>query len=306
MVEEVLRRWQQRERSIGVVTFNIQQRGLIESMLWDSEVSGLREALALKDDGLFVKNLENVQGDERDVIIFSTGFSVDANGVLPLNFGPLNRSGGERRLNVAVTRARRRVMVFSSFDPEDIRVEQTSSVGIKHLRGYLEQAKYGAPARVRSEVAIDRHAEQIAEALRAAGCTVQTEVGLSEFRIDLAVAAPGRGEVATLAVLLDGPVWAARTTTGDRDGAPVSVLSTIMGWPAVARVWLPAWLADPEGVVRELVDRAVASAEVPRTVGEVSASTSWQTYEQPADGPNEPSDLEPAELDPGDHGAGAR
>ena len=169
VVEEVLRRWQQRERSIGVVTFNIQQRGLVESMLWDSEVEGVREALALKDDGLFVKNLENVQGDERDVIIFSTGFSVDANGVLPLNFGPLNRSGGERRLNVAVTRARRRVMVFSSFEPEDIRTDQTSSVGIRHLRGYLEQAKYGAPARVRSEVAIDRHAEQIATALRDGG-----------------------------------------------------------------------------------------------------------------------------------------
>ncbi|HEY5981419.1 MAG TPA: DUF4011 domain-containing protein, partial [Microlunatus sp.] len=164
VVEEVLRRWRQRERSIGVVTFNIQQRGLVESMLWDSEVEGVREALALRDDGLFVKNLENVQGDERDVIIFSTGFSVDANGVLPLNFGPLNRSGGERRLNVAVTRARRRVMVFSSFEPEDLRTEQTSSVGIKHLRGYLEQAKYGAPPRVRSEVAVDRHAEQIAAA----------------------------------------------------------------------------------------------------------------------------------------------
>ncbi|HEY5785718.1 MAG TPA: DUF3320 domain-containing protein, partial [Microlunatus sp.] len=298
VVEEVLRRWQQRERSIGVVTFNIQQRGLVESMLWDSEVEGVREALALKDDGLFVKNLENVQGDERDVIIFSTGFSVDANGVLPLNFGPLNRSGGERRLNVAVTRARRRVMVFSSFDPEDIRTDQTSSVGIKHLRGYLEQAKYGAPPRVRSEVAIDRHAEQIAATLRAAGCVVQTEVGLSEFRIDLAVAAPGRGEVPTLAVLLDGPVWAARATTGDRDGAPVSVLSTIMGWPAVARVWLPAWLADPDGVVRELVQRAQASAEALRSVGEVSAS--WQTSEQPAEESDEPSDLDQSEPEPED------
>ena len=90
---------------------------------------------------------------------------------------------------------------------------------------------------MRSEVAIDRHAEQIADALRARS-TVQTEVGLSEFRIDLAVLVPGRGEVTTLAVLLDGPVWAARTTTGDRDGAPVSVLSTIMGlagpWPGSA------------------------------------------------------------------------
>ena len=140
---EVLRRWQARERSIGVVTFNIQQRALIESMLEESGVDGLAEALAAKRDGLFVKNLENVQGDERDVILFSTGFSANANGVLPLNFGPLNRSGGERRLNVAVTRARRRVMVFSSFEPEDLRVEQTSSVGIRDLRRYLEVAKYG-------------------------------------------------------------------------------------------------------------------------------------------------------------------
>lgn len=282
VVEEVLRRWRQRERSIGVVTFNIQQRALIEKMLWDSEVEGIREALALKDDGLFVKNLENVQGDERDVIIFSTGFSVDENGVLPLNFGPLNRSGGERRLNVAVTRARRRVMVFSSFEPEDLRTEQTSSVGLAHLRAYLEQAKYGVPERVRSDVAVDRHAEQIAAALRAAGCAVQTEVGLSDFRIDLAVAAPGHGDVPTLAVLLDGPSWAARATTGDRDGAPVAVLSSIMGWPGVARVWLPAWLSDPDAVVRDLVARAQVSAEAPRRVGEVMATTTWTTYETPA------------------------
>ncbi|MFT4163874.1 MAG: DUF3320 domain-containing protein [Microlunatus sp.] len=283
VVEEVLRRWQQRERSIGVVTFNIQQRALIESMLWDSDVAGIREALALKDDGLFVKNLENVQGDERDVIVFSTGFSVDDRGVLPLNFGPLNRSGGERRLNVAVTRARRRVMVFSSFEPEDLRIEQTSSVGIRHLRAYLEQAKYGVPDRVRGEVAVDRHAEQIAAALRDAGCTVQTEVGLSEFRIDLAVAAPGRGSVPTLAVLLDGPAWAARATSGDRDGAPVSVLSALMGWPGVARVWLPAWLSDAEGVVRDLVARAHASADAPRRVGESAVSTTWSEYEPPTD-----------------------
>lgn len=122
-------------------------------------------------------------------------------------------------------------MVFSSFEPEDLRTEQTSSVGLAHLRAYLEQAKYGVPERVRSEVAVDRHAEQIATALRAVGCTVLTEVGLSDFRVDLAVAAPGRGEVPTLAVLLDGPSWAARATTGDRDGAPVAVLSAIMGWP---------------------------------------------------------------------------
>ena len=301
VVEEVLRRWRNRERSIGVVTFNIQQRALIEKMLWDSEVDGVREALALKDDGLFVKNLENVQGDERDVIIFSTGFSVGEDGVLPLNFGPLNRSGGERRLNVAVTRARRRVMVFSSFEPEDLRTEQTSSTGIKHLRTYLEQARDGVPTRVRSEVAVDRHAEQLAAALRAAGCAVQTEVGLSDFRIDLAVAAPGRGETPTLAVLLDGPTWAARATTGDRDGAPVSVLGGLMGWPGVARVWLPAWLTDSDAVVRDLVARAQASAEAPRAIGESAASTTWTTYEPGEEGAGgEPDDEETGESVPGD------
>ena len=212
MVAEVLRRWEQRERSIGVVTFNIQQRGLIERMLWDSEVPGIREALVLKSDSLFVKNLENVQGDERDVVIFSTGFSVGDDGVLPLNFGPLNRFGGERRLNVAVTRARRRVMVFSSFEPEDIRLADTSSVGLRHLREYLELAKYGVPPRTARTVAAGRHADEIATALRDAGCTVETAVGLSDFTVDLAVAAPGQDQP-RLAVLLDGSVWAGRSTT---------------------------------------------------------------------------------------------
>jgi hypothetical protein len=106
---------------------------------------------------------------------------------------------------------------------------------------------------------------------------------LSDFRIDLAVAAPGCGDVPTLAVLLDGPAWATRLTTADRDGAPVSVLGTIMGWPDVARVWLPAWLSDPEAVVRDLVRRAHASAQAPRSAGEARASTAWASYEPSTD-----------------------
>ena len=251
----MLRRWQARERSIGVVTFNIQQRALIESMLEESGVDGLAEALAAKRDGLFVKNLENVQGDERDVILFSTGFSANADGVLPLNFGPLNRSGGERRLNVAVTRARRRVMVFSSFEPEDLRVEQTSSVGIRDLRRYLEVAKYGVAttpaASSPGQVGVDRHRDDIAGALRSAGLDVATAVGLSEFQIDLTVAP--RGEPMALAVLLDSPAWAGRRTTSDRDALPTVVLERIMGWPKVVRVWLPDWLEDRESVVARLV-----------------------------------------------------
>jgi superfamily I DNA and/or RNA helicase len=144
--------------SIGVVTFNVQQRTLIEALLRDTGDERLIQALdgptetgaaaegAADHEGLFVKNLENVQGDERDVIMFSTAFSVNSRGSLPLNFGPLNRSGGERRLNVAITRARRQVVVFSSFDPRQLRAEETSSVGIKHLRAYLDLAERGPSA----------------------------------------------------------------------------------------------------------------------------------------------------------------
>lgn len=249
VVDEVLRRWRSGQRSIGVVTFNVQQRGLIEQLLVESGEPGLPEAVLDRHDGVFVKNLENVQGDERDVVIFSTGFSAADNGVLPLNFGPLNRVGGERRLNVAVTRARRRVMVFSSFEPEDLRADQTSSVGIAHLRGYLEFAKHGARAASGHDPVIDRHRDQLAEALRARGLTVRTGLGLSDFQVDLAV---GRDDGSpTLAVLLDSQAWAARRTTSDRDGLPLTVLAG-QGWPSVARVWLPAWLDDPDAVLAEL------------------------------------------------------
>ncbi|MGD7705172.1 DUF4011 domain-containing protein [Microlunatus sp. Y2014] len=273
VVQEVLRRWERRERSIGVVTFNVQQRGLIERMLWESEVPGVAESLAERSDGLFVKNLENVQGDERDVILFSTGFSANHKGVLPLNFGPLNRSGGERRLNVAITRARRRVMVFSSFDPEDMRVEQTSSVGLKHLRAYLEVARDGhaidpddgTPAISASRVVVDRHRDAIAAALRANGLTVRTGLGLSEFQVDLAV---GVGDSPVLAVLLDSPAWRARLTTGDRDALPYTVLRSLMGWPGVSRIWLPDWLTDPDRVVARITEEANRAHLNPHQVGE--------------------------------------
>ncbi|NEE03707.1 DUF4011 domain-containing protein [Phytoactinopolyspora halotolerans] len=251
--------------SIGVVTFNHQQRGYIESLLRDHEDERLADALdgADHEEGLFVKNLENVQGDERDVVLFSTAFSPDARGVLPLNFGPLNRVGGERRLNVAITRARRRVIVFSSFDPAQLRAEETSSVGIRHLRSYLELAARGTgmlPADGRRVSARDRHAEEIAARVREHGFTVATDVGLSDFKVDLTISSGDDGSHRSLlAVLLDGPAWAARRTVGDRDGLPTEVLTRLLRWPAVERVWLPEWLDRPDDVVDRLVRTATAA-----------------------------------------------
>ncbi|MGY1703477.1 DUF4011 domain-containing protein [Geodermatophilus sp. SYSU D00697] len=263
--------------SIGVVTFNAQQRAYIEGLLRDAGDERLVEALDRTDgEGLFVKNLENVQGDERDVVLFSTGFSVNDRGFLPLNFGPLNRVGGERRLNVAVTRARRQVVVFTSFDPSQLRAEQTSSVGVKHLRAYLDLAALGTDALPRDArpVAVpDRHREEIAAALRERGLVVRTDVGLSEFRVDLSVARADAPDAPVMAVLLDGPAWARRRTVGDRDGLPVEVLSGMLRWPAVERVWLPTWLRDREEVLDRLA-AAVAAVPAPALAAPAASAPS--------------------------------
>lgn len=248
--------------SIGIVTFNQPQRTLIESLLRELDDPAITAAL---DDhtgqGLFIKNLENVQGDERDVILFSVAFSKTRRGVLPLNFGPLNLAGGERRLNVAITRARRQVVLFCSFDPGDLRAEETASVGIKHLRAYLELAERGTTT-LRSEQGhqrvVDRHRDAIAERLRAHGCGVRVDVGLSDFRVDLVVSPQAEPFEPTMAIMLDGPAWARRRTVGDRDGMPGVVLRSMLGWPVVARVWLPAWLDDADAVVDDLLRRLAA------------------------------------------------
>ncbi|MDN5914850.1 MAG: DUF3320 domain-containing protein [Pseudonocardia sp.] len=262
VVDEIRRRFTaspDRPPSLGVVTFNQQQRAHIEGLLRDTDDPRLIEALE-DPDGLFVKNLENVQGDERDVVLFSTAFSVNDKGVLPLNFGPLNRAGGERRLNVAVTRARRRVIVYSSFDPAQMRTEETSSVGVRHLRTYLEVAARGTsvlPQDRRAATVRDRHRDDIAAVLRARGIDVTTGVGLSDFTLDLVLSADGAAHVA---VLLDGPGWATRMTAGDRDVLPHQVLGTALAWPSVERVWLPEWLSDRDSVADRLATALATSA----------------------------------------------
>jgi hypothetical protein len=244
--------------SIGVVCFNIQQRDLILNKLEDSPDLLIQRALAAEPGAsLFVKNLENVQGDERDTILFSLAFSLDPNtGRLPLNFGPLSLSGGERRLNVAVTRARREVVLFSSFAPSDIDLSRTAAKGIADLRHYLEfAATRTLPPRTRQGAQLSnrgRLVEELSAALTAEGLEVQAELGMSSFRVDLAVREPGDTRW-RMAVMVDGPGWASRPTVSDRDGSP-NLLVHLMGWPAVSRIWLPEWLRDRQGVLDGLLD----------------------------------------------------
>lgn len=249
--------------SLGIITFNAQQRDLIENLLRDAGDERIARALD-EPDGLFVKNLENVQGDERDTILFSVAFSANSSGVIPLNFGPLSRTGGERRLNVAITRARRQVVLYASFDPRDLRSEDTSSEGIKDLKLYLEMAERGPSGAVEDghrQVTVDRHRDEIAAELRLAGFAVKTDVGLSDFRIDISIADPDDPEQPLVAVLLDGENWRARRTVADRDGLPIEVLEQLLQWPGVERVWLPGWLHHRDEVLERLSD-AVRTAKV--------------------------------------------
>lgn len=260
-----------RAPSLGVVTFNAQQRDFIENLLRDAGDDRILAALD-EPDGLFVKNLENVQGDERDTILFSVAFSAKDNGVVPLNFGPLSRPGGERRLNVAITRARREVVLYTSFDPSALRAEETSQVGTKHLKAYLEMAARGVDALGgggRRQPVFDYHRDDIASSLRAAGLPVAADVGLSDFRVDLVISDPAAPDVPLVAVLLDGPGWYSRRTVADRDGLPVDVLSGLLKWPAVERVWLPEWLehrAETVARLRQAVEDAKARKVEPEPV----------------------------------------
>ncbi|MET8258208.1 DUF4011 domain-containing protein [Micromonospora sp. NPDC005205] len=255
-------------QSVGVVTFNIQQRDLILNLLEESTDPIIREHLSgAVAEPIFVKNLENVQGDERDVVLFSLAFSTNLeSGQLPLNFGPLSQAGGERRLNVAITRARRQVILYSSFDPSDIDLSRTSALGTQHLRAYCEMAAAGAERL--GDLATDRTErrsrirEEVAAALRDRGHEVRTSHGLSDFTVDIAVRRPGSSRW-QVAVMLDGPDWSARPTVADRDSAP-ALLRSIMGWPEVVRFWLPAWIHDRSALL-DRVDDAVTRAETPTT-----------------------------------------
>ncbi|MFB8146646.1 DUF4011 domain-containing protein [Microbacterium sp. NPDC056003] len=258
----------ERKPSIGIVTFNERQRELIEDLLIQSNDRGIRAAMDEqkmgRNDVLFVKALEQVQGDERDIIIFSVAFSKQANGKIPTNFGPLSNSGGERRLNVAVTRARRKNLVFCSFDPADLDVEGSAYDGPKHFKDFLIDAARsgGAAVATPGRVAIrDRHRDDIAEALRAAGLHVMTDVGMSNFRLDLVLARPEAPDRPVLPVLLDGESWTRRSTVSDRDVLPLEVLRGLMGWPAVARIWWPMWMQNRETVVAQMLEQMDAAEE---------------------------------------------
>jgi hypothetical protein len=253
-----------RKSSIGIVTLNNEQRQLVAAKLAAANDPAITALLENEDDqeNLFVLNLESVQGRERDVIILGTSFSKRiGGGKMPLNFGPLTAAGGERRLNVAITRGRREVVVISSFEPEEM--ADAKSLGMVHLYEYLQLARAAAggsrpESNVPSPVADDLHRTLVADKLRERGLIVRVGHGLSSFKVDLAVTLPGYEDRWLVGILLDGKVWASRPLALDRDALPVNVLQNMMGWKRIARIWLPSWRKDSSELVEDIFDLATA------------------------------------------------
>lgn len=239
-----------KRRSIGVVTFSMPQQKLIRTMIEErrSRDPVLEKLLPEEGDGAyFVKNLENVQGDESDVILFSVGYAPDETGKFTMNFGPLNLTGGERRLNVAITRAKEQVVVFSSIHGSQIDAGErgrTKAVGAEHLKAFLEYAERGNA--VKSSVTANSVSENFSNVvttfLEEKGYKVDRNVGCSEYKIDVAVRNPDAPDKYLLGVECDGPAYAEQRTAQDRDVNRAGVLKGL-GWH-MCRVWSLDWALD--------------------------------------------------------------
>lgn len=244
--------------SIGIVAFSKAQADLIEDLLAAELAShpDLERRAYEGADPVFVKNLENVQGDERDLILFSVGYGPDKDGKVSMNFGPLNNQGGERRLNVAVSRSCREMKVFASLLPEQIDLSRTQAEGVKGLKAFLEYARSGrgtAPAQAADVATPDALVESIAHALRDAGHEVDTHVGRSNFKVDVAVLDPRDPQRYLLGILCDGRALRQAKTERDREIGQPGVLAGL-GWH-IQCVRAVDWFLDPEQVLRRMEER---------------------------------------------------
>lgn len=248
-------------KSLGVIAF-----GEVQQQAIDNEITQIRlqnkdfEAFFNEElpEPFFVKNLENVQGDERDTIIFSIGYGFDTNGDFKMNFGPLSRVGGERRLNVAVTRAKYNIKLVGSIKPTDINLDRISTEGPKLLRKYIEFAIQGQSV-LENEIRDDGYVsfdspfeKSVYDFLERNGYNVATQVGCSGYKIDLAIKHPKKSGVYTLAIECDGAAYHSGKNARERDRLRQEVLEN-MGWKFY-RIWSTDWIKDSISEGKRLLD----------------------------------------------------
>jgi len=268
VAQQVLQHFREHpEQSLGVIAFSQRQQTAILDELerlrrTDPSLEGYFAESA--EEPFFVKNLENVQGDERDAILLSVGYGRDESGRLAMRFGPINRLGGERRLNVAITRARMRMTVVSSIRAQDIDTARTSSDGPALLRAYLDYAERGVEALAAATTEDEGRdfdspfEREVAAALARRGLEVRKQIGCGGYRIDLALVDPEQPGRYVLGVECDGATYHSTATARDRDRLRQQVLESL-GW-RICRIWSTDWVRNPA----RQVDRVVQAYEAAR------------------------------------------
>jgi very-short-patch-repair endonuclease len=258
-------------RSIGIITLNTDQQKLVTDLLDRARQQYPEIEPYFQEDQrepVVVKNLETVQGDERDLIMLGIGYGPTEPGAnsMSMNFGPLNKEGGWRRLNVAVTRARREMLVFSSFDPSMVDLNRTSARAVRDLKHFIEFAQRGpralAEAVQGSVGSYDSPFEEaVADALRDKGWQVVPQIGVSRFRIDLGIVHPDRPGDYLVGIECDGATYHSAATARDRDKVRSGVLQGL-GW-TLLRLWSTEWWVDKAGALERL--HAAIEAELAKS-----------------------------------------
>jgi very-short-patch-repair endonuclease len=249
--------------SLGVAALSKAQMDAIlaELELHRRKIPAYEEFFSEPHEQFFVKNLENVQGDERDVIFISIGYGRTAEGYLSMSFGPVNRVGGERRLNVLFSRARRRCVVFTSLSGDDIDITGNQSSGISALKTFLHYAEHGQldiPT-FTGRAPESPFEEQVLAAIQRLGYTVHTQVGSAGFFLDLAIVDPNHLGRYLLGIECDGATYHSARSTRDRDRLRQAVL-TGMGW-RIHRIWSTSWFRAPEREMERLTAAIKAALE---------------------------------------------
>ena len=268
-----------RSQSIGVVTFNTEQQSLIEDLLDRARADDPGIEWAFSEDELepvFVKNLETVQGDERDVILFSITYGPDETGHVTMNFGPLNRSGGERRLNVAMTRARSEMVVFSTLPPERIDLARTQARAVADLKHFLEYAERGASAlgaAVHGSMGDFESPFEVAVArgLQDRGWTVHPQIGVSAYRIDMGIVHPDKPGIYLAGIECDGAMYHSSAYARERDKIRQGVLEGL-GW-TLFRVWSTDWWSNRDKAMAALDAALSERLALCRAEGPAAAAT---------------------------------
>ncbi|MFT5287487.1 MAG: very-short-patch-repair endonuclease, partial [Planctomycetota bacterium] len=280
--------------TLGVITFNVQQQESILDML-DAERRKSPEIEWFFDDEreepLIVKNLENIQGDERDVMLFSITFGPDSDGKTTMNFGAINNDGGEKRLNVAVTRARAELHVYSSITAEQIDLARSKARGVADLKNFLDYAERGSAALPASQGSAtvsskNRFESSVAKALQAKGWEARTQIGVSGFRIDIGVVHPDSDDTFLAGIECDGQTYHSSASARDRDRIRAGVLKNL-GWE-ILRVWSTDWFRDSSATVARLDEALSGLLATARKNAKSNEADSSEV---------EPGETEPSEAD---------